>query len=147
MQDNLAKATIGFARIMDCIVDKGAKQTMKDSLTLLSQATRQVSFLRRERHRFSLPMEMRRVCDFDTPIEDGKLYGNNVKKLIKESEEKSREIKTKNSRERRPFLDYQNFQGQKRQRFNQRHHQHQQNQQNQQNKTSGNFFSHRRLKN
>ena len=141
MQDNMAKATIGFARIMDCIVDKGAKQTMKDSLTLLSQATRQVSFLRREKHRFSLPMEMRGVCDLDTPIEDGLLYGNNVKKIIKESEEKSRAMKSKNARERRPFLEFQNNQGPKKQKFSYQQRNQNQHQQKQQLRSRpGNFF-------
>ena len=36
-------------------------------------------------------------------------YGNNIKKLNKESEEKSREVKMKNLKERRPYLDFQNF--------------------------------------
>ena len=59
MQNNMVKAATAFSKIFERMPEGQEKQVMKDGLTLLAQSTRQISYLRREKQRFSLPYEIK----------------------------------------------------------------------------------------
>ena len=101
MQTNMVKAATAFSRIYERMPEGQEKQTMKEGLTLLAQSTRQVSYLRREKQRFSLPYELKRICDRETEIDDESLYGQNVSKKMKELQESSQKEKMY----KKPFLE------------------------------------------
>lgn len=108
MQSNLAKACVCFSSVLDKITDyQPAVKKMRDGLTLVATTARQMSFLRRDKHREMLEYENRGICDKDTDLTEEFLYGRNVTKKLKEVQErhKKKQEEYKKKKERKNFLD------------------------------------------
>ena len=119
MNENIAKATICFSKLYESVPREMTeiRDNFKDGLTLLAQTAREFDLVRRDRQRFSLPPELRSICNSDTQTSNGLLYGENIEKKIKEVQEKH-----KHDSDRYRQISNRVFLGQK------KHHQHHQQQ-------------------
>ena len=100
-QNLLSKAGVAFTKVLEQSSDE-KKQILKDGMTMLAQAFRQVSYLRRDRLRFGLPPELKQICEKETPLGED-LFGEDqdIKKKMKEVQENYK----KSGEKKRTFLD------------------------------------------
>lgn len=97
IQKNVAKATIAICKTADIISKSGGemKQQMipglTDALALLGHTQQALTKLRLEAQRPSLPYDIRGICDKTVdPSDSSLLYGEDVKRSMKEARENKR---------------------------------------------------------
>ena len=104
-QNLLSKAGVAFTKVLEQSSDEKT-EILKDGMTMLSQAFRQISYLRRDRMRFGLPPDLKQICEKETPLGE-ELFGKEIKKKMKEVQESYKKSgeKKRTFLEKRPFFN------------------------------------------
>lgn len=101
VQKSIAKITTAISRASDIITDMAkskktgrAKEAVKgltDAISILGHTQQKITNYRREAQRPALPFDVRGICEMPADGHEW-LYGNDVKKLIREAKEQRRLI-------------------------------------------------------
>ena len=110
IQDNLAKAAVAVSQVYEKIGTEDQK-TLRDGLALIGQASKQISYVRRDRQRYNLPFDSKNICNKEVEVTQDFLYGNQAGKVLKEVQESF--LKSQRRPVTVPFKSHKNYNYQK----------------------------------